>query len=37
MEDLLETIVGDLDDEHEEDNAVVTLADGVYEVAAMCL
>ena len=32
MEDLLETIVGDLDDEHEEDNAVVTLADGVYEV-----
>ena len=22
----------DLDDEHEEDNAVVTLADGVYEV-----
>ena len=32
MEDLLETIVGDLDDEHEDDNAVVTLADGVYEV-----
>lgn len=30
MEDLLETIVGDLDDEHEDDNAVVTLADGVY-------
>ena len=24
--------MGDLDDEHEEDNAVVTLADGVYEV-----
>ena len=32
MEDLLETIVGNLDDEHEDDNAVVTLADGVYEV-----
>ncbi len=32
MEDLLEAIVGDLDDEHADSGAVVTLSDGVYEV-----
>lgn len=32
MEDLLGAIVGDLDDEHADSNAVVTLSDGVYEV-----
>lgn len=31
MEDLLETIVGRLDDEHGDGGSVVTLSDGVYE------